>query len=110
MLNDYIYGGYLIWAFPTHPVFIDGRSDVFEATDVLAEYGRWAMMQSDPNALLNKYNISFCLLARTSPMTHVLPLLPNWKMAYSDNLSTIFVRTSSTNASQQRLTAVSSKQ
>lgn len=110
MLNDYVYGGYLIWALPTRPVFVDGRSDVFEATGVLAEYGNWAMVQSDPNTLLNKYNISFCLLARTSPMTHVLPLLPNWKMAYSDNLSTIFVRTSSTNPSQQRLTAVSSKQ
>ena len=110
MLNDYVYGGYLIWALPTHPVFVDGRSDVFEATGVLAEYGNWAMVQSDPNALLNKYNISFCLLTRTSPMTHVLPLLPNWKIAYSDNLSAIFVRTSSTNPSQQRLTAVPGKQ
>ncbi len=110
MLNEYAYGGYLIWALPTHPVFVDGRSDVFEATGVLADYGRWAILQSDPNMLLNKYNISFCLLARTSPMTHVLPLLPNWKITYSDNLSTIFVRTSSTNPALQRLTAVSSKQ
>jgi hypothetical protein len=101
MLNDYVYGGYLIWALPTYPVFIDGRSDVFESTGVLADYGKWAMLQSDPNLLLDKYNIRVCLLARTSPMTQVLPLLPNWKAVYSDNLSAIFVRTSTTNLPPQ---------
>lgn len=95
MLNDYSYGGYLIWAAPEHPVFVDGRGDVFEWTGVLAEYGKWATLQSDPNALLEKYRIQFCLLARTSPMAQVLPLLSGWKMAYSDSQSVIFVRASS---------------
>lgn len=96
MLNEYTYGGYLIWALPDHPVFVDGRSDVFEATGVLSRYGKWAMLATDPNQLLNQYNISFCLLSRSSPMAHVLPLLPNWKNVYSDNMSTIFIRTSNT--------------
>lgn len=102
MLNEYVYGGYLIWALPTHPVFIDGRSDVFEATGVLADYGRWAMLQSDPNTLLNRYKISFCLLAQSSPMVQVMRLLPNWKIVYSDNVATIFVRTSTTGLSQDK--------
>lgn len=102
MLNDYGYGGYLIWGAPDHPVFIDGRSDVFEATGTLAAYVRWALIQSDPNELLNQYNISFCVLGRTSPMAHVLPLLPNWKAVYSDNMSTIFLRTSSAGVSAHR--------
>lgn len=110
MLNDYVYGGYLIWAAPAHPVFVDGRSDVFESTGVLAEYGKWAMLQGNPNTLLNKYNISFCLLASTSPMAHVLPLLPNWKNVYSGNMSTIFIRTSSTSLPPQHLAAISKKQ
>ena len=38
MLNDYVYGGYLIWAAPEHPVFVDGRADVFEWTGVLDEF------------------------------------------------------------------------
>ncbi len=29
MLNDWAYGGYLLWAAPEHPVFIDGRGDPF---------------------------------------------------------------------------------
>jgi hypothetical protein len=96
MLNDYGFGGYLIWALPTHPVFVDGRSDVFESTGVLADYAQWATLQSNPNSLLDRYNIRVCLLARTSPMANVLPLLSNWQSVYSDNLSTIFIRTSAT--------------
>ncbi len=97
MLNDYVYGGYLIWAAPDHPVFIDGRADVFEWTGVLGEFGNWAMLQSDPNTLLDKYRIDFCLLTRQSAMVHVLPLLTQWKMVYSDDASVIFQRTSASN-------------
>jgi hypothetical protein len=92
MMNEWVFGGYLIWAAPEHPVFIDGRGDVFEWSGVLDEFGNWAMLQSDPNALLDKYKISFCLLARESPMAHVLPLLPGWSVIYSDKVSIILAR------------------
>lgn len=52
------------------------------------------MLQDAPNTLLDKYGIEFCVLARTSPMAQVLPLLPNWKSVYADTMSMIFVRTS----------------
>jgi hypothetical protein len=93
MLNEYGYGGYLIWALPEHPVFVDGRGDVFEWSGVLSEFGSWATLQSDPNLLLQKYKINFCLLGARSPMTRVLPLLHEWKIVYSDNNAVIFVRT-----------------
>jgi hypothetical protein len=93
MMNDYVFGGYLIWALPEQPVFIDGRGDVFEWTSVLTDYGRWATLESRPNELLDKYRVAFCLLSRDSPMVQVLPLLGNWGEAYSDNQSVIFVRT-----------------
>jgi hypothetical protein len=97
MLNEYVYGGYLIWAAPENPVFVDGRADVFEQTGVLAEFGRWATLQSDPKQLLDKYKIDFCLLARSSPMVVVLPLLHDWTAVYSDDNSIIFVRRRVTN-------------
>jgi hypothetical protein len=97
MLNEYVYGGYLIWAAPEHPVFVDGRADVFEWTGVLGEFGTWAVLQSDPNALLDKYRVDFCLLARHSPIVRVLPLLSGWRLAYSDDQSVIFTRTSAAN-------------
>jgi hypothetical protein len=93
MLNEYSYGGYLIWESPETPVFIDGRADIFEATGVLSEFGNWATLQSDPDTLLDQYGIDFCVLAREAPMVRVLPLLRSWKIIYEDENSVIFVRT-----------------
>jgi len=93
MLNDHAFGGYLIWAAPEHPVFLDGRTDVFEWTGVFGEFGNWATLRSDPDGLLKKYSISFCLLNPESPMVRVLPLLPDWKVIYSDSNSVILART-----------------
>lgn len=98
MLNDWVDGGYLIWAMPEHPDFIDGRADVFEWAGVLAEFQSWSQLQTDPNVLLEKYRISFCLLNRYSPMVTVMSLLKNWQMAYQDDHSVIFTRTTSGNA------------
>jgi hypothetical protein len=94
MLNAHGFGGYLMWAAPEHPVFLDGRTDVFEKTGVLQEFGDWSTLQNNPNLLLNKYGIRFCLLNPESPMVRVLPLMPEWKIIYSDSNSVIIVRNS----------------
>ena len=94
MLNEWLDGGYLIWALSEHPVFIDGRADVFEWAGVLAEFQNWEQLQTDPNVLLEKYRINFCLLNRHSPMVTVMSLLKNWQIAYQDEQSVIFTRRS----------------
>ncbi len=92
MLNSYRSGGYLIWALPDQPVFLDGRADLYEWAGVLDEFANWATLQNDPNRLLDKYGVDFCLLQRDSLMAHVMFLLPGWKMIYYDDDSVIFVR------------------
>jgi hypothetical protein len=96
MLNEYAFGGYLIWAAPNRPVFIDGRADVYEWAGVLKEFSGWATLQDDPRKLLDKYKVEICLLAPHSPMVTVLPLM-DWKRVYSDDESVIFVRGSALN-------------
>ena len=93
MLNDYKYGGYLIWAAPEYPDFIDGRADIFEWSGVLKEFAKLAMGQSNPEVLLDRYKVNFCLLESGSPISRTLPLLTDWKMVYSDENSVIFLRT-----------------
>lgn len=97
MLNDYLFGGYLIWAAPEYPVMMDGRTDLYEWSGFLGEYGNWATALNDPNLLLDKYKVNFCLLSLNSRMVHVLPLLHEWKIVYSDNNSVIFVRRATAN-------------
>jgi hypothetical protein len=93
MLNEWVDGGYLVWAAPEYPDFIDGRGDVFDEAGVTNDFGNWALLQAPPTDLLDKYHINFCLLPRTSSMTFVMPILPGWKAVYSDDIETIFVRT-----------------
>ncbi len=91
MLNEYAYGGYLIWAAPKRKVFIDGRGDVFEWAGVFADYSKLIMLE-DPQSVLRKYDIDYCLLARDQPVARALALLPGWQKIYSDKMSTIFAR------------------
>jgi hypothetical protein len=92
MVNEWVFGGYLLWAAPEHPVFIDGRGDVFGETGVVTDFADWALVRRDPHALLDKYGIKLCLLSPDSPMVVVLPLLPGWKKVYSDRVAVVFVR------------------
>ncbi len=94
MLNDYAFGGYLIWSAPEYKVFVDGRGDVYEWTGVLREYGSWATLQEDPTALLDKYHIELCLMPRTAPIARVLPYLHEWALIYSDDKAVLFQKRS----------------
>lgn len=96
MLNDYDTGGYLIWAAPEHPVFIDGRADIFEWTGVFKDYLRWVMLREDPRVVLNKYHIAFCLLPRRAPISQAMQLAPGWKSVYSDDMWIVFARDGTT--------------
>ncbi len=97
MLNDYLYGGYLIWAAPQYPVMIDGRADVYEWSGFFDQYVRWMSLGQDPRVLLQKYGVNFCLLTQDSPMVQVLALLPDWKKVYSDSNSVVFERDAAEN-------------
>jgi hypothetical protein len=92
MLNDYVYGGYLIWAAPERPVFIDGRADVYEPAGVLADYMAFMLLDADPQSLLRKYRIDYCLFAQEERIARVLPLIPGWTKIYSDEKAVVFAR------------------
>ena len=92
MLNEYLYGGYLIWAAPERKVFIDGRADVYDPAGVLADYTRFTSLNGDPRSILDKYRIDFVLLAQNEPITRVLPLIPGWRKIYADEQSAVFAR------------------
>jgi hypothetical protein len=92
LLNEYVYGGYLIWAAPERKVFIDGRADLYEKSGVLADYENWVTVRSAPKGLLLKYRIDICLLSPAEPMARIMPLLPGWKRLYSDPVAVVFAK------------------
>ena len=93
MLNEYGWGGYLIWRLGTkHEVFIDGRADIYEYTGVLSDYVNITQLKPGALSLLSKYGVKACLLQRDAPLAVVLTALPGWDRIYTDSTSAIFVK------------------
>jgi len=92
MLNEYVYGGYLIWAAPEHPVFVDGRADVYDQAGVFADYLKFTTSEIGSQFILDKYRIDYCFVAPYEPIARVLPLLPGWKKVYGDKQAVIYAR------------------
>lgn len=98
MLNEYGWGGYLIWSVhPVHKVFIDGRADIYEYGGVLSDYLSIVRLEPDTLRLLRKYRIQSCLVRRDDPLSTLLTALPDWQRVYADDISVIFVHAGAPN-------------
>lgn len=103
MLNNYGFGGYLIWALgPQQKVFIDGRSEIYEYGGVLSDYVRLSSLRPGGLDILRRYQIESCLLNRNEQLSTVLAALPEWRMVYSDRLSILYVRAGSGEEDKKR--------
>ncbi len=103
VFNKEFWGGYLIKELgPRQKVFIDGRADLYEAAGVLSDY--LSIMRLAPNTpfLLRKYQVNSCLIERGSPLATLLAQSPDWRRAYSDGISVIFVRKAEAAAPTER--------
>jgi hypothetical protein len=109
MYNTYGYGGYLIWTLPGHKVFVDGRADVYERGGAFADYLQIETLKPAAFALLRSYGIQSCFLTREEPLATALSASPEWRKIYSDDLSVLFVRQSSAEASSRQLPAIAGR-
>ena len=92
ILNDYDWGGYLIWNARQLPVFIDSRVDIFEYSGIFADYLD-IMGLKNSLELLHKHDIHYVLFARQKPLTYLLRNSAGWKIIYEDNVAVLFERT-----------------
>lgn len=89
MLNSYNWGGYLIWALPEYPVFVDGRTDLYD-DDLLTQY--LAAVRAEPNwrEVLQRWEIGVVLLEPNAPLVTLLRQ-QGWQTAAADELSVILI-------------------
>jgi hypothetical protein len=90
LLNEYNWGGYLTWALPEYPVFLDGRTDLFG--DELI--GQWmTVMQAGEGwrAVVDRWDITLIMADPTRP---ILPVLQQegWELLYQDSISVLYRR------------------
>ncbi len=90
VLNDYGFGGYLIWA-GIRP-FVDGRADMY-GDDFLSRYVA-ATRAPGPafDSLLDEYRISWTILPPDGAVALALDRMPGWRRIYADRLAVVHVR------------------
>lgn len=91
VLNDYLWGGYLIWNVRHIPVFIDSRVDIFEYNGVFADYLDLTQFRNSLG-ILDKYNIRYVLYRRDSAVAYLLTNSPSWKTKYRDDTTILLER------------------
>ncbi len=91
LLNDYAWGGYLIWNARNTPVFLDSRTDIFEYHGVLLDDVRLITMR-DSLAILDRYKIDMVLQQPDSGLVYLLKHTPGWRVQYEDAVATLLVR------------------
>lgn len=91
VLNDYSFGGYLIFA--GIPTFIDGRGELYGG-EFIARYNRGLSLAdlADFLKLLDHYKFGATLLAPDTPAVALLDRLPDWQRVYSDDVAVVHKR------------------
>lgn len=116
LLNDFAWGGYLLWQYPEKQLFIDGRmpqanfkghsilEEYFEfydekkTADKLDEYEidlvliRNSSVKSDSNFLDRYFMIGRKKGNKNNTLLTFLASSPNWELIYSDSLSVVYQR------------------
>jgi hypothetical protein len=91
VLNDYQFGGYLI--FVGIPVFVDSRGELYGGKFILRVYRDLNLVDlPDFLKLLNQYKIRATLLAPGTPAVKLLDRLPDWQRVYSDGVAVVHKR------------------
>jgi len=90
ILNDYNWGGYLLWSrFPQNRVFIDGRTDIY-ADRVYPDYLKIMNLSPESLKLLAGYNPDLILIKPKASLNTLLSGRREWQVLYRDNVSILY--------------------
>jgi hypothetical protein len=90
VFNSYNWGGYLLWELPEYPVFIDGRTDLYD--DELID--QWLqVLRAEPGwqDVLERWQVRLILLENGTPVVGQLGQ-NGWNLLYQDELAVVYGR------------------
>jgi hypothetical protein len=91
MFNSYNWGGYLLFAVPEYPVFVDGRTDLY-GDEVLLTYLLTATGGENWRETLADYGINLVVVENGSGLDRRLREEPGWRLDFADDLAVIYTR------------------
>jgi hypothetical protein len=83
MFNSYNWGGYLMFALPEYPVYVDGRTDLY-GDEFLSRYLDAALAGEGWRDILDEDGINFAVIETGSPLAVNLAEEPGWVQIYPD--------------------------
>jgi hypothetical protein len=91
VFNEMEWGGYLLYAQPDIPVFIDGHADFF-GEDLAREYLTARTGGSGWEEVLDRYQVQWTLTRSEAPMNQLLGLSEDWQLVLDDGLAAVYRR------------------
>lgn len=86
-----IWGGYVIWALPSNPVYIDGRIDMY-GDDFVKEYLNIIWGRADWREPFDRYGVRIVIIQPKSPLSLELSEAKEWSRVFQDDMAVVFVR------------------
>jgi hypothetical protein len=90
LFNSYNWGGYLLWAIPEYPVFVDGRTDLFN-DQVIGEWLQVVRAEAGWESVLDRWGVHLILVEPSTPLVSHL-MTSGWHLLYSDEVAVIYGR------------------
>lgn len=88
IFNSYNWGGYLIWALPDYPVYVDGRTDLY-SDELLTEWLEIVGAESGWQEKLKAWDVHLVLLEPHWALSKVLSY-EGWQLLYEDEVSVLY--------------------
>ena len=90
LLNEYDWGGFLIWNVPDNLVFVDGRTDLY-GDKVLSDWITLVQAGENTQSLLDQYQIQTIMLRPDRPLVKLLAG-QGWEVKVNDSAVVILER------------------
>jgi hypothetical protein len=91
MFNSYNWGGYLMFALPDTPVYVDGRTDLY-GDDFLMQYLQTAIGGDGWQETLDAQGVNTVVIEQGSGLARRLRDDTAWREVYTDSMASIFER------------------
>jgi hypothetical protein len=91
IFNAYDWGGFLTWYLPEYPVSIDSRTALY-GDEINARYFKVTTAEIPLDADPSFANARTILLRKDSPMAVALSSVPQFKVAYQDDVAMVLLQ------------------
>lgn len=90
LMNEYNWGGFILWSLPAYPVFIDGRTDLY-GDSIIKEWVAVLQCGEDWEQIVNTREIDIMLLQPDRAIVRCAQE-SSWEILFQDELAVVLVK------------------